>query len=105
MTSGAWGVENNILGVDSDGFWGRERHLNRVLQVCCIFFVQRHNIQGYPDEIREAAHFSEMAQKRLTVSPLQLCKAIANRRFISDSLSDRFKEANPTSRVSPLWVK
>ena len=54
-TSGAWGVENNILGVDSDGFWGRKSHLNRVLQVCCIFFDQRHNIQGYPDEIREAA--------------------------------------------------
>ena len=57
-TSGAWGVENNILGVDSDGFGDHKRHLNRVLQVCCIYFGQRHNIQGYPDEIREAAHFT-----------------------------------------------
>ena len=38
-TSGAWGVENAILGDDSDGFWGRRKPLNRVLQVCCIFLV------------------------------------------------------------------
>ena len=43
-----------MLGVDSDGFWDRSGHLNRVQHVCCIFLYETHNIQAYPAEIRVA---------------------------------------------------
>ena len=44
-SSGAWDVENSILGVDSDGFWSRMRHLNLVRHVCGIFFDVPTNIR------------------------------------------------------------
>ena len=56
MTSGAWGVENNILGVDSDGLESRTRRLSSMSPHCLFFFDVPLNIPGYPNEIREAAH-------------------------------------------------